>query len=234
MKITFSILVFVSLFCATINCASASYITIQLTGVVEEIQFDPSNLIQGKINVGDFVSGFYTYDSTTPNTYVDPTDSTVASYWNYSSPSGITLNIDGFVFATDPNNVAFNISIENNHINQDYYSVMSDINLPLFDGTPVGYISWLLHDYTGTALSGINLPTDAPNLSDWPSISYLGIHYDDMSYHDPLEDRSYSVAINVTSVQLAPVPEPATMLLMLFGSGVMGAGIKRLRRKFQK
>jgi hypothetical protein len=30
------------------------------------------------------------------------------------------------------------------------------------------------------------------------------------------------------------VPEPATLLLMAFGSGVMGGGIKRLRKKFKK
>jgi hypothetical protein len=31
-----------------------------------------------------------------------------------------------------------------------------------------------------------------------------------------------------------PTPEPATMLLMAFGSGIMGGGIRRLRKKFKK
>jgi hypothetical protein len=38
-------------------------------------------------------------------------------------------------------------------------------------------------------------------------------------------------------VKISPVPatpEPATLLLMGFGSGVMGAGIRRLKRKFKK
>jgi hypothetical protein len=33
---------------------------------------------------------------------------------------------------------------------------------------------------------------------------------------------------------LNPVPEPATLLLMGFGSGLMGAGIKRLKKKIKK
>jgi hypothetical protein len=32
----------------------------------------------------------------------------------------------------------------------------------------------------------------------------------------------------------APVPEPATMLLMVFGSGIMGTGIRRLRKKMRR
>jgi hypothetical protein len=36
---------------------------------------------------------------------------------------------------------------------------------------------------------------------------------------------------NGSTMPTAPVPEPATLLLMVFGSGVIGGGIKRLRKK---
>lgn len=38
----------------------------------------------------------------------------------------------------------------------------------------------------------------------------------------------YALAVHSGQV---PVPEPTTMLLMAFGSGIMGAGIRRLRKK---
>jgi hypothetical protein len=39
-----------------------------------------------------------------------------------------------------------------------------------------------------------------------------------------------TASFNMASAS-TPVPEPATMLLMVFGSGLMGVGIKRLRKK---
>jgi hypothetical protein len=49
--------------------------------------------------------------------------------------------------------------------------------------------------------------------------------------------HSDNVTFNIGEKQSftnAPVPEPATLLLMGFGSGVMGAGIRRLRGKKKK
>jgi hypothetical protein len=45
------------------------------------------------------------------------------------------------------------------------------------------------------------------------------------------EDRKIVYNIETSSV---PTPEPATILLMAFGSGVMGGGIRRLKKKFKK
>lgn len=43
-------------------------------------------------------------------------------------------------------------------------------------------------------------------------------------------DGGFYLVDNV-SYTSTPTPEPATMLLMVFGSGIMGAGIRRLRKK---
>ena len=181
----------------------AEIVTIYLTAEVTHVD-DLTDLLEDKVNVGDAITGSYSYDSDTPDT--NPLD-TVGDYWHYNAPYGFNLSSDFFVFQTDPDNVNFLVEIANSHIPPpDGYLLRSYSNLPLSNGVHVDHISWLLDDYSGTALSSIALPTTPPVLEDWEYDWGLRISFGDRG--------SSMVIAEVTSV----VPEPTTFLLLSLGS----------------
>ena len=80
---------------------------------------------------------------------------------------GITVNVGGFVFKTDPKNVNFLVEL----VNRDtyYYLLRSYNNLPLSDTIPIEHISWQLDDETGNALTNDSLKSAPipPILENW-------------------------------------------------------------------
>ncbi len=194
-------------FCAISFCAKpaeATLITIEIEAVVDYVG-DPYNYLEGKIKVGDIISGFYTYGSSSPDTNPSPS---VGDYEHFLSPSGIFLTVGGLDFASDPGNVVFLIEIINDSISgglHDSYIVRSYSNLPLSNGVTVDHISWILSDSAASALSSDGLPLYAPVLNDWQSIFGLRIS----------ADRMWGIEATVTSAEL--IPEPATALLLSLG-----------------
>lgn len=146
-------------------------ITIQIAAEVVYVD-DRGNVLGGTVNVGDTISGQYTYDSATPDS--NPLE-TVGDYWHSSSPHGIMVSAGELVFQTEPDNVQFLVEIVNDHNGTDAYLLRSYENLPLPNGVMVEHISWQLDDPTATALSSEGLPTDPPNLADWDSVFGLSI-----------------------------------------------------------
>jgi len=142
---------------------SPDFITIKIVTKVDEVH-DPYNLLGGAINVNDTVTGKYTYDSETPDTY--PDDLGVGVYWQNSSSCGIEVKAGGFVFKTNASDIDFAIGIfDNAPYYYDSYVVVSNKNLPLSNGMLVELIYWWLCDETCTVLSSDTLPTTAPKLS---------------------------------------------------------------------
>ncbi|MFZ0034905.1 MAG: hypothetical protein WAK60_07970 [Sedimentisphaerales bacterium] len=145
--------------------AHATPITIQIEAVVDSVQ-DHGNYLEGQINPGDVITGWYTYESTTPDS--NPTNPIVGDYYHYSPPSGVSLTVGSFEFKTDPTNIYFHIGVENHEPSgNDSYWFSSNNNVPLSNGTLVDGITWQLDDPTGNALSSDALPTTAPFLEDW-------------------------------------------------------------------
>jgi hypothetical protein len=180
----------------------AELITIYLTAEVTALD-DRDNLLESKVSIGDIITGSYSYGSDTLDT--NPLDE-AGEYWHYSPPYGISLNVGGFVFQTDPQNVDFLVAVVNDHLNEyDLYLLQSYINLPLTNGVHVGYISWQLDDYSATALSSVALPTTPPVLGDW-EFNNLNIVL-----------GQYASVVMHARVTNA-VPEPATVLLLALGS----------------
>jgi hypothetical protein len=174
-----------------------SVITINITAQVETVE-DPDNILGGAINVGDTITGTYTYDPTTADSNAAPT---VGDYQHTSSPCGITVNAGGFVFRTDPSNVRFIVEICNDHgtpTARDNYLLRSYNNLPLSNGALVEHIAWQLDDPTATALSSEALPTTPPILTHWESIFGLTL-----TGHDPGDPTGsdYFVRAHVTAAE---------------------------------
>jgi len=182
----------------------AALITIEIEAVVDSVQ-DEGNYLEGKIGVGDIITGFYVYESTTPDS--SPLDPVQGNYWDYDAPAGIALTVGGFNFMTDPFNVAFHVAIRNDIPTGrgDVYSIGSSNNLPLSNGTPVESIWWQLNDYTGAALSSDALPTKFPFLGDWQANLLVIEGVPRWAF--------FGIKAHVTSA----IPEPATLLLLSFG-----------------
>jgi hypothetical protein len=182
--------------------AKAELVTIQIEAVVDSL-WDEGNYLEGRIEAGDIITGWYTYDTSTIDS--NPL-SGVADYKHYTYPSGIFLSVGRLQFETDPANVDFLVEIINDSTSgglHDAYGLISYNNVPLSDGTLVDEISWWLGDPSATALSSINLTARPPVLDDWQS-NVLGMG----------ADRQYAIWSHVTSA----VPEPTTLLLIGLGS----------------
>jgi len=179
--------------------AQAELITIQIEGVVDTVE-DDGEYLPVQIHVGDIITGWYTYDTDTPDS--DPNDPAQGNYWHYSPPAGITLNIGELVFQTDPTNVAVRLAVWND--DYDFYSIGSEYNLPLPNGTSVETIGWALKDYSAQVFDDDSIPMNPPNLEYWDS-NLLRVYG---------ERAGYRIDGYITSA----IPEPVSVLLFAIGS----------------
>jgi hypothetical protein len=184
----------------------AALVTIEIEAVVDSVD-DPFGYLEGKIIVGDIITGSYTYDLSTPDT--NPS-LYVGDYEHHAPPCGIFLTVSGFEFRTDPTNVDFLVEVVNNNAGIDGYLLISDNNLPLPNGTLVGGISWTLIDYTKSAFSSTDLLTKAPVLDDWG--------FNRLSFGGGTRASGYGIMGHVTSA----IPEPATIVLLGLGGLLFG------------
>jgi len=204
-------------FCPSL--AEAKLVPIAFTGEIRHVA-DRFNFLEGRISVGDMITGIYIYDSSTPDS--DPAKY-AGLYKHNTAPCGVMLTVGGFVFMTDPSNVDFVVRIGNDspaaYGPADGYAFASINNLPLSNGVSgvsVDIISLSLPDSYGKALSSDELPTSAPILTDW-EISSSSI------FIQGLGDTPFAWDGRLTSVVL--IPEPATFVLL----GLAGLALLRKR-----
>ncbi len=186
--------------------ASAEMITIAISGTVTSVD-DSANLLNGEIAVGSTMTGSYTYDSET-EPYSAGTYTT--TYVCTNSLCKMMLNINGIVFQTDP---WLSFSITNDYLGngRDSYSLSALNVLPLDNEMGIESITWQLGNNSGSAISNMELPTDAPNLLSWPDRNQFQITSEKIGDYD----NSFYIDIEVTSATL--VPEPMSMSLLILG-----------------
>ena len=191
---------------AGVQPAMGYLVTIQIEAMIDYVgdEGPDDGYLDGQIHVGDTITGWYTFESTTLDT--NPSSQT-GDYYHYSPPCGIFLTVGGFDFETDLSDVDFLMEMVNDSTSgglHDSYNIISYHNLSLSNGSSVDSILWFLTDENATALSSDALLTTAPDLDEWQSI--IGLLIDG-------ERSGYGFYATVTSA----VPEPSTILLLGFG-----------------
>jgi hypothetical protein len=182
----------------------ADWVTIQVEGMVDRVE-DYGNYLGGKVIVGSKMTGWYTYDTSVPDT--EPWEK-VGHYPQNNSPAGIHFEIEGFSFNSNHNALDFHLDITNDNAAylgdyQDVYQFRSYGNMPFIEGVPINFIGMELLDYSGNALSSDALPTMAPNLDLW---QWNGL--------DIISDRKFGIGAHITSA----IPEPGSLALLIIGT----------------
>ncbi len=209
-KLISTIILFFLLFSFT--PAQAEIITIGFTGLVDSVD-DPYNLLENSIHQNDPITGFYIYDSATPDSEPSIYD---GIYEHTTTPYEMYLIAGSLTFQTNLANVNLIIGLTNNYYGEpwDHYSVTSYNNLVLYNGVSVDRLHWQLDDYPGTALSSDVLPTTPLDLSQWQT-NRLSISGGMYPFPSPQEKTLFGINGHATSVYL--IPEPTTFLLVGIG-----------------
>jgi len=174
---------------------AAEVVSIQVTGTVENL-YDPDNALGGQVQVGQTVTGVYSYDTDVPDQ--DPTP----EYGRYEQDPGqvsVSFDIGTFTFASAASaqsSSIFAVDVGNSDWG-DWFHVSSLMNnLPLSNGSSVDYIDIDLYDPSATAFSSDALPEAPPGLT---SFEHHGIHFSGQSS----SGHPYDFEVRIDSQQLA-------------------------------
>jgi hypothetical protein len=203
-----------------VSVCLAEQIKIGFAGSVNGIS-DPYNLLQGAVRQGAPISGFYIYDSATPDS--EPGNTALGVYEYLTSPYGMSLSVGSLTFQTDSTNVDFIVGLRDNYNSTaDFFSIGSYNNIGLDTGVSIDSIHWQLTDNTGNALSSDILPLVPPDLSLWQYGNYFSVMGGKYPFPSESEKTLFNFGGQIDSVWL--VPEPAS-----FGILILGAVLMRLR-----
>jgi hypothetical protein len=191
-------------FCATLlsilsmNADSADSVTVNLTARVTGFQ-DDANALGGQIQIGQEIRGSYTYATNLTDHHAS------AAIGVYMAPPGqasTRLSVGSLVFESSSatNESTFDIGVEAGNPSgggYGYFHLASRRNQPLPSGAVVDGIGIYFDDPSGHAPTSDVLPTQAPNLQDFPE-RYMVL---DGFFG---ESGRYSVIAVIESVELVP------------------------------
>lgn len=131
---------------------------------------DFNDLLDGAILVGDSVSGVFRYDLETEDSNPSPY---VGLYMHRKPPAGISVEINGFDFRTDPEDVDFRVEVDSFFGDPADMLILSSWTnrIPILEpGVLEGSLLRIsLSDLTHGALEGDALPAEL-HLEDWTSV----------------------------------------------------------------
>jgi hypothetical protein len=199
--------------------ARGDIVRVNLNGEVTSV-VDPAGLLGGQVSVLDAVTGFYRFDTSTPDG--KPLNSNEGEYQQTTQGCGISLNINVMSFTSNPNpeNMNFLIKVINDTDSNDSYMLSSTSNLPTDGGLAVSSIHWQLDDSTCTALSSDALVAATPG--QW------GYNILDITFRGAGGGGRIEAIITYTE----SVPEPASVLTITFG--ILFIGGRRSKKQISK
>lgn len=149
-------------------CQKGNWVSFPFGGEVGLLD-DPNNLLGGVLSVGDPVSGVFRYD-------LDTLDSDPSLYrglyLHREPPAGISAEIEGLVFRTDPEDVEFQVDVDcflghpaDLLILSSWRNIIPVLEPGIVEGS---LLQISLSDRTHGALESDALPVEI-NLDDWTS-----------------------------------------------------------------
>jgi len=173
----------------------------EVTGI-----YDPQNCLGGAVEVGSPLSGYYTFESTTPA-------SPLGSGYYPDAITAITGSVGDLPFfgPTGPPNSIYVIDGGGFPPSYDNYSMVTGVGLQNRDLV----FSINLRDPTGTFFSSLTLPLVPPSL-DAIDLSASGIR---------LLAKSEDLGIAAQITTLVVVPEPTALALLVAGVALVGGRI---------
>lgn len=198
--------------------AQAVPITFEFTGTVTSVS---SLLAGGPVAVNDSLTGSYTFESTTVGIGscggIDPC--------NYSGAiTGLNFTVGSYTH-TNTGVAGSNSNVSDNNGGLDLYQPHAFVTGPSINGIALLSFSLSLADFSQIMLSDTLLPTTPPPVpSVLPSFSVFGIAYNSPNVGGGV------ISGTVTSLTLAPVPEPPTAWLFGLGFGLLALWKVRARR----
>jgi hypothetical protein len=201
--------------------ASATIITVEVTGVVDGVGTHGGLALDGSVDIGSAMTGFTTYDTDTP----DLSDGSNGRYALIS----ILMTVGNYIFTHDPmSSTSPFLYVSTGDLGYSYTVRSLD---PRFDGTiyidgspktfdevnfdPFGLTLMYLVD--PDSITTDELPSSFPDISTFTTRNFS------VGVDSPPEEPGFAIWGEVTS--LTVVPEPATLLLLSLG------GLALLRRR---
>jgi hypothetical protein len=145
----------------------------------------------------------------------------------------------GFSIANSTNNFLAVSSIGNGIWSSYVTNINPLILFPIVDPFDNLTVNYSYNSLGSTGLYEITWTNDAPiGWQERPDINNKWVFIISVDFYTDSDLKNYVGSDSITVPYLAtvtsPVPEPATLVLMCFGSSFMGIGIKRLRKKLRK
>ena len=197
--------------CLFAGTLRAEPITFQFTGTITQVPVDE---VFGDIDVGQSISGNYTFEST--STDGDPGDPAIGSYLAPSGdPYSFNVTVGGHSFSA---NFLLGVGVFNAAVDQ--YTVLAE------DSGATETFSIFLQDPRGIVFSNDSLPLSPPPLTAF-SPSPVAFQMD-----VNLPDGEVQLDGTIDSLSSAAVPEPSTFSFLLLAAGC-GAWFTKRRRSYE-